>query len=246
MKQCEVCLHPISDTARFCEYCGAPVKKRAFLSEQHYLSWMEREDEPRTADETAEEQPEENYEVQPELEQNADSEGNESENQRESKPAQPKKSRLSGKKKRIALTVCAVLVILIAIAWRLRPAERFDQNLFENIPLTSAEEITTWLDDNGYEYEESGERGEYGWMVKFRSKQGNNEVSISDQVDHYTLCYRYGAGLRTYLESLMSDSHSLVSSDENESKYKDGENVYYVQEYDQNRILYRMYYGVTD
>lgn len=123
---------------------------------------------------------------------------------------------------------------------------RFDWNLFENIPLTSAEEITTWLDDNGYEYEEFGERGAYGWIVKFRSKQGNNEVSIADRDDHYTLCYRYGAGLRTYIESLMSDSHSLVSSGEYESKYKDGENVYYVQEYDQNRILYRMYYGVTD
>lgn len=57
----------ISDTAKFCEHCGAPVGKWKFLSKEHYLSWMEREDEPRTADETAEKQPEENHEENPEL-----------------------------------------------------------------------------------------------------------------------------------------------------------------------------------
>ena len=243
MKRCTFCGGMISDAAKFCEHCGAPVGERRFLSKEHYLSWREMGDERRTKEQKAEERA---VEEQPVMEQKPDSEENGAENRRKSKPAQPKKSRLSGKKKWIALAVCAVLVVVLAVAWRLSPMVRFDRNLFENIPLTSAEEITTWLDENGYEYEEFGERGQYGWMVEFRSKKGNNEVSIADRDDHYTLCYRYGVGLRTYLESLMRDSHSLVSSDEYESKYKDGENVYYIQEYEQNRILYRMCYDVND
>lgn len=243
MKRCTFCGGMISDAAKFCEHCGAPVGERRFLSKEHYLSWREMGDERRTKEQKAEERA---VEEQPVMEQKPDSEENGAENRRKSKPAQPKKSRLAGKKKWIALAVCAVLVVVLAVAWRISFLARFDRNLFENIPLTSAEEITAWLDDNGYEYEEFGERGLYGWMVEFRSKQGDNEVSIADQVDHYTLRYSYGAGLRTYLELLMRASHSLVSSDEYWSKYQDGENIYFVQEYGQNRILYRMCYGVTD
>lgn len=58
MKQCEFCRRMISDTAKFCEHCGAPVGKRKFLSKEHYLSWMEREDEPRTNTGSVEKKPE--------------------------------------------------------------------------------------------------------------------------------------------------------------------------------------------
>ena len=44
--------------------CGAPVGKRKFLSKEHYLSWMEREDEPRTKEQKAEERAVEEQRVQ--------------------------------------------------------------------------------------------------------------------------------------------------------------------------------------
>ena len=58
MKQCEFCRRMISDTAKFCEHCGAPVGKRKFLSEQHYLSWREMRDETRTITGSVEKKPE--------------------------------------------------------------------------------------------------------------------------------------------------------------------------------------------
>ena len=97
MKRCTFCGGMISDAAKFCEHCGAPVGKRKFLSKEHYLSWMEREDEPRTADETAEELPEDNHEEQPMLEQKPDSEEH------------------SSKKKRGCLFPFLILLVLFAV-----------------------------------------------------------------------------------------------------------------------------------
>lgn len=303
MKRCTFCGGMISDAAKFCEHCGAPVGKRKFLSKEHYLSWREMRDELRTKEQKAEERAVEEQRVQmntipvkdhgSEEQQRGLNEEEERKYIRENwvirlfmiillitgvflvnqtasesdaicgyflliitalvtgvarieldgfKGAQRSKKSKSRKKTTIALITGIVAIVVFYSAWRLSPIRRFDQNLFENIPLTSAEEITTWLDDNGYEYEEFGERGGYSWIVKFRSKQGNNEVSIADRHNHFTLDYRYDAPMRTYLKFMMRVSHSLVSSDEYRSKYKDGENVYYV--FDSS--IYRMYYGVTD
>ena len=228
MKRCTFCGGMISDAAKFCEHCGAPVGERRFLSKEHYLSWREMGDERRTKEQKAEERA---VEEQPVMEQKPDSEENGAENRRKSKPAQPKKSRLSGKKKWIALAVCAVLVVVFAVAWRLSPMGRFDRNLFENIPLTSAEEITTWLDDNGYEYEELGERGNGGWLVRFESKRDKMPVTIlfadrsSSMNKNYRLNYEIDIGMKSYLSSYLKHSYREVTSG---YEYCEDENLYYL------------------
>ena len=97
MKRCTFCGGMISDAAKFCEHCGAPVGERRFLSKEHYLSWREMGYERRTADETAEELPEDNHEEQPVMEQKPDSEEH------------------SSKKKRGCLFPFLILLVLFAV-----------------------------------------------------------------------------------------------------------------------------------
>ena len=113
----------------------------------------------------------------------------------------------------------------------------FDLNLFENLPLTSREDILAWLDENKYQYKESS--GESNWTVDIRTDEGSQVmVSYKGQTAgtqvNYTLHYYYHEEYQedeTYfntVKQLMKELHEEGSVQEDYASYYDNAEDYIV------------------
>ena len=119
----------------------------------------------------------------------------------------------------------------------------FDLNLFENLPLTSREDILAWLEQNGYEYEEYGEESDWNAHIMVH---GEKLISVSYKADgagskeSYLLSYDYNSDYssdynrQSVVAELMGELHQKKDDD----TYFDGVTHYYISEYCARRRTY--------
>ena len=108
----------------------------------------------------------------------------------------------------------------------------FDLNLFENIPLTTRDEMVSWLDENGYSYEERGEPETDGWRILIRVSKGTVAVKYLKATigyqDRYQMVYKSTEeNIKSYLHQDFAEKYNL---DKISNYYYDEKATYFAED----------------
>ena len=242
MKQCIICRSRLSDKAEVCEQCGFPVR-RHFLSETHYRTWMRESAIP--------------YREQW-------NERQESKTDQDEIASGSKKIPYGLILMGAIAVIIAVRVLVVAgtggnsaahghgswgsgsagsavvgSAMYEQTEPEFDLDLFCNLPLTSKEEIMSWLDENGYTYWEKTVAEPSEWVLGVTAKSGQTvRISYEGARTNYQSCYeiRYdynneGANdlrLQNWLSERMKQRSDGEYLSENENYYFNGAETYQI------------------
>ena len=110
----------------------------------------------------------------------------------------------------------------------------FDLNLFENIPLTTRNEMVSWLDENGYSYEESGEPETDDWKISINVNTNPSVVYDKERPGHlekYRLEYVCGNDeTEKWLNEQLKQEYGAGNENDIWIEYVDGSTTYSIMD----------------